>query len=628
MLAATADRLYRVEFEPPFERHLPWLHSVCRGDWVFRIDGDEVPSSALIKSLPGLISDPAVLQYRVPRCWVFPDSAHWLASAPWTPDYQIRVVKNDPATLRFRGTLHSSAEPALPARYLAEPIYHLALLLTTRSERAKRVRRYEALGGSQSHVDNRRFYLPESFDDLSLATTPIEDLAFLQDIVAEPAAPAARHTPVPARSVSSAEVIRLWAGRDLDDAAYKVEITCLEEDPRFVAARGREVPVLLRNRGHESFPWGDWSPPVRAAYHWLTGDRDPFIFEGHRTLLPGPLGPGQETIVPLYVVAPSEPGRYTLEIDLVHEGVRWFQCCAQVTATIEAPSEPPKKEIRPALGSNATRLICVTGMHRSGTSMVARIVNLLGVHLGDPSDLVQPADDNRAGFWEHREIVGLNDEVLATMGGSAAVPPALPTGWELSSALDPLRERATEVIQRLSAGHALAGWKDPRTSLTLPFWRTVAPIQATVLVLRHPLEVLRSLIARDSISEGEAARLYVRYNLAALQNDPACAVVTFEELFNDADATVERLTHELPLEPPDAMTAERLRTWIDPALRHHRLEEQQAANASAAVANAVYMLLASDQRAALSAFGPMLSAWASRSIDDADGPANDSEESG
>ena len=628
MLAAAADRLYRVEFEPPLERYLSWLHSVCRGDWIFRIDGDEVPSSALVALLPGLISDSAVLQYRVPRRWAFPDSTHWLASAPWAPDYQIRIVKNDPATLRFRGTLHSSAEPALPARYLAEPIYHLALLLTTRSERAERVRRYEALGGRQSHVDNRRFYLPELVDDLSLATTPPEDLAFLQDIVVEPAAPTARNTPVQARSMSSAEVIRLWAGRDLDGAAYKVEITYLEEDPHFVAGRGREVPVLLRNRGHESFPWGDWSPPVRAAYHWLTADGDPFIFEGHRTLLPSPLGPGKETIVPLYVVAPSEPGRYTLEIDLVHEGVRWFQCCAQVAATIEAPSELPTKEIPPALDTNATRLICVTGMHRSGTSMVARIVNLLGVHLGDPSDLVQPAADNRAGLWEHREIVGLNDEVLAALGGSAAAPPALPTGWERSSALDPLREHATEVIQRLSEGYALAGWKDSRTSLTLPFWRTVAPIDATVLVLRHPVEVIRSLIARNSISEGEGARLYVRYNLAALHNDPGCAVVIFEELFNDADATVERLTRELSLEPPDAMTVERLRRWIDPALRHHRLEDQQATNASAAVANAVYMLLASGQRAALTAFGPLLSAWASRSIDDADGSANDSGERG
>jgi len=610
VLATIADRLYRVEFEPPFERYLPWLHALCRGDWVFRIDGDEVPSVALIDSLPALIRDPEVLQYRIPRRWLLRDAARWLTSAPWSPDYQVRIVRNDPATLRFRGTLHSSAEPVLPARYLAEPIYHLAFLLTNRRDREERVHRYEALGGSRTRVDNERFYLPELREDLSLAATPSADLALLRQVVPEPAPTPARHDPVPALDVSLSEAIRLWPGRQLDDAAYDVDITCLEDKPRFVAAQARELPVRFRNRGRESFPWGDWSPPVRAAYHWLTPNGDAFIYEGHRTLLPSTLGPGREAIVPLHVVAPPEPGPYTLEMDLVHEGVRWFGCCARVSVTVEAPAGPPAKGTPPTVDSTATRLLCVTGMHRSGTSMVARIMNLLGVHLGDPSDLVQPADDNPAGFWEHREIVGLNDEVLAVMGGSAAAPPGLPDGWEQSCALDSLRQRGAHVIERLSAGHALAGWKDPRTSLTLPFWRTVAPIEATVLVLRHPLEVIRSLTARDSISEDSAARLYVRYNLAALHNDPESAVVTYEDLFRDADATVGRLARELPVEPPGPGTLEQLRRWIDPALRHHRLEPLQDGNGPAAVATSVYRLLAKRERAALRAFEPMLTAWA------------------
>ena len=347
MLAASADRLYRVEFEPPFERHLPWLHSLCRADWVFRIDGDELPSSALINSLPALIRDPEVLQYRLPRRWLFRDAAHWLTSAPWTPDYQIRIVRNDPATLRFRGALHSSAEPVFPARYLAEPIYHLALLLTTRTDREERVRQYEALGGSRPHVDNEWFYLPELREDLSLATTPPADLALLRQVVPEPVAPPARHNPVPARDVSSSEVSRLWPGRELEHGAYDVEITCLEPEPRFVAAQQREMPVRFRNRGHESFPWGDWSPPVRAAYHWFTPDGDPFVYEGDRTLLPSTLGAGREIIVPLHIVAPSEPGRYTLEIDLVHEGVRWFGCGARVSATVEGQARSPARTSAP-----------------------------------------------------------------------------------------------------------------------------------------------------------------------------------------------------------------------------------------------------------------------------------------
>src|SRR5262245_37878566 len=57
--------------------------------------------------------------------------------------------------------------------------------------------------------------------------------------------------------------------------------------------------------------------------------------------------------------------------------------------------------------------ICVTGMHRSGTSMVTHLLHVCGLHLGDESLLKAAADDNPEGFWEHEEFVGINDELLA-----------------------------------------------------------------------------------------------------------------------------------------------------------------------------------------------------------------------
>ena len=58
--------------------------------------------------------------------------------------------------------------------------------------------------------------------------------------------------------------------------------------------------------------------------------------------------------------------------------------------------------------------ILVLGMHRSGTSALARILNLLGCELGP--NLLPAAADNEAGFWEHRDVVLLDDEVLARVG--------------------------------------------------------------------------------------------------------------------------------------------------------------------------------------------------------------------
>ena len=144
-LGTIADRVYRVPVELPFEQYLPWLHSLCSGEWVFRIDGDEVPSAALVDVLGALPGAEDVLQYRLPRRWLVGGPDNWLAEDPWAPDYQIRIVRNDPRTLRFRGTLHSTAESLLPARYIETPVYHLALLVTSIEERERRVGRYEAL---------------------------------------------------------------------------------------------------------------------------------------------------------------------------------------------------------------------------------------------------------------------------------------------------------------------------------------------------------------------------------------------------------------------------------------------------------------------------------------------------
>ena len=58
-------------------------------------------------------------------------------------------------------------------------------------------------------------------------------------------------------------------------------------------------------------------------------------------------------------------------------------------------------------------LYIVTGMHRSGTSAVARMLQVFGIGL--PGDLKGPAADNEKGFFEDKAIVDLNNEILKTL---------------------------------------------------------------------------------------------------------------------------------------------------------------------------------------------------------------------
>ena len=72
---------------------------------------------------------------------------------------------------------------------------------------------------------------------------------------------------------------------------------------------------------------------------------------------------------------------------------------------------------QPFRGVRARRTaILVSGMHRSGTSALTRVLNILGCDL--PKTLTKPKSDNVAGFWESRAITDLNDEILASAGSS------------------------------------------------------------------------------------------------------------------------------------------------------------------------------------------------------------------
>src|SRR2546430_7862103 len=77
--------------------------------------------------------------------------------------------------------------------------------------------------------------------------------------------------------------------------------------------------------------------------------------------------------------------------------------------------------------SFSSKPFLVMGMHRSGTSAVTRVLNLLGLRL--PRDLLSPAKSNELGFWEGREVVALNDNILLGLNRDWADPKPLPTAW-------------------------------------------------------------------------------------------------------------------------------------------------------------------------------------------------------
>ena len=218
-------------------------------------------------------------------------------------------------------------------------------------------------------------------------------------------------------------------------------------------------------------------------------------------------------------------------------------------------------------------IVCVLGMHRSGTSLVARLLNVLGVELGPTEHLMRPSSANPAGHWESRLIKEINDEILQLHGGSWHEPPELPPGWERAAELAELRRAARELVEADFSGFDLWGFKDPRNSLTLPFWQRVLGPMRYVVCLRNPLDVAQSLRAREeeSIPIDQGLRLWLRYvtsALAATASHPR-HFVFYEDLMADPAPAVAELGRHVG-RGEDAEVRAAIRVALSENLWHHR----------------------------------------------------------
>jgi hypothetical protein len=186
--------------------------------------------------------------------------------------------------------------------------------------------------------------------------------------------------------------------------------------------------------------------------------------------------------------------------------------------------------------------VVILGMHRSGTSLITRLVSLLGLALCHEDDLLVGRKGNPRGHWESRSLMTFNDRLLDELGAAWFCPPSLGTD-ELSRMLD---KHGAEALARLHDTHRQCPWvwKDPRACALLAFWSAVLGQRAAyVLVLRHPLEVADSLARRDGYSPQVSLALWERYTREAMLGAAGrpMMVCTYDEVLADPVGWCERM---------------------------------------------------------------------------------------
>lgn len=85
-------------------------------------------------------------------------------------------------------------------------------------------------------------------------------------------------------------------------------------------------------------------------------------------------------------------------------------------------------------------------------------------------------------------------------GHGLVVSAASRTRLERSSEFDELRERARIMLAEKFGAARLWGWKDPRTTVTLPFWKELVPDAKYVICLRNPADAVSSIQRRPGVN--------------------------------------------------------------------------------------------------------------------------------
>jgi GT2 family glycosyltransferase/glycosyltransferase involved in cell wall biosynthesis len=197
--------------------------------------------------------------------------------------------------------------------------------------------------------------------------------------------------------------------------------------------------------------------------------------------------------------------------------------------------------------------------------MLTRLLHACGLYLGPKDELMPAQADNPDGFWEHLGFVALNDELLNELGGGWDLPPKRDENFA-HARLEPLRMKARLLIEKFDSTD-LWGWKDPRNSLTLPFWQNLLPSMKTLIMVRNPLEVAHSMKERNGISYSFGLRLWEIYNRRVIETagNQERLVTHYDLFFQDPEPELRRVAHFIGL--PEA-TVKNAATLVKKRRRH------------------------------------------------------------
>ena len=185
--------------------------------------------------------------------------------------------------------------------------------------------------------------------------------------------------------------------------------------------------------------------------------------------------------------------------------------------------------------TNKQKAVCILSAPRSGSSALASLVADMGLHLGAENTLKEGDDFNPKGYYELKQVLDINEQILMesidstiweigeSLGWSKAKTVKIIEYYTWTVARNPVRaedvsgktrEEVENFIRSITQEQQTLLLKDARMCATLPVWEEyIDPV--CIVLWRHPAEVQRSLGKMTGIPQKIALQLWYAYNRLA-----------------------------------------------------------------------------------------------------------------
>jgi len=232
---------------------------------------------------------------------------------------------------------------------------------------------------------------------------------------------------------------------------------------------------------------------------------------------------------------------------------------------------------------NQKTLILVLGMKRSGTSVLTKGLETMGVSLGN--HFMPPNEFNKTGYWEDRDFHELNFEMLKSCTSNRARR-ILPLGEaELDFLLSsPYVTRARELLLKKIPNNQPLALKVPTASLLIPFWKKMCEqlgIALNIIIaLRNPISVAISVERSFQDIQEKSFWIWIASLLCSLKYSDGHRriIVDYDALMKNPAHQMGRIAQVMDLYIDQKGLHEYTDHFIDPLLRHVYQKQEPYSN--------------------------------------------------